>query len=69
MHINYKLNTDDLDTDFLESVKILFNDKDISISIVDIEKDEDFALGKDIDAGFLSETASKEELNKALYAN
>ncbi len=69
MHINYKLNTKDLDATFLESVKILFKDKDINISIVDIENDEDFALGKAIEAGLLSESISKEELNKALYAD
>jgi hypothetical protein len=31
MHINYKLNTNELDADFLESVKIMFKDKDITI--------------------------------------
>jgi hypothetical protein len=69
MHINYQLNTNDLDADFLESVKIMFKDKDIIISIVDAENDEDFALGKAIEEGFLSESVSREELDKALYAD
>ncbi|MDP3876447.1 MAG: hypothetical protein Q8Q50_05650 [Methylobacter sp.] len=69
MHINYQLNTNDLDADFLESVKIMFKDKDIIISIVDAENDEDFALGKAIEEGLLSESVSREELDKALYAD
>lgn len=69
MHINYKLNCNDLDTNFLESVKIMFKDKDITISIVDTENDEDFALAKAIEKGLLSESASREELNKVLHAD
>lgn len=69
MHIDYKLNTNDLDANFLESVKIMFKDKDIIISIVDTENDEDFALGKAIEAGLLSESVSREELDKVLYAD
>ena len=69
MHINYKLNTNDLDADFLESVKIMFKDKDITISIADTESDEDFALGRAIEEGLLSESASREELDKALYVD
>ncbi len=69
MHINYKLNTNDLDADFLESVKIMFKDKDIIISIADAEDDEEFALGKAIQEGLLSESASREELDKVLYAD
>lgn len=69
MRINYKLNTSDLDADFLESVKIMFKDKDITISIADIENDEDFALGKAIETGLLSESVSKKELNKVLHAD
>lgn len=69
MHINYKLNTNDLDANFLESVKIMFKDKDIIISIADTENDEDFALGKAIEEGLLSESTSREELDKVLYAD
>ncbi|MDO9169873.1 MAG: hypothetical protein Q7U18_12430 [Methylobacter sp.] len=69
MHINYKLNTNDLDTNFLESVKLMFKDKEINISIVDTENDEDFALGKAIEEGLLSESVSREELDKVLYAD
>jgi len=69
MHINYKLNTNDLDANFLESVKIMFKDKDIIISIADTEDDEDFALGKAVEEGLLSESVSREELDKVLYAD
>lgn len=69
MHINYKLNTNDLDANFLESVKIMFKDKDIIISIADVEDDEDFALGKAVEEGLLSESVSREELDKVLYAD
>ena len=69
MHINYKLNTNDLDTNFLESVKIMFKDKDIIISIADTEDDEDFALGKAVEEGLLSKSVSREELDKVLYAD
>lgn len=69
MHINYKLNTNELDADFLESVKIMFKDKDITISIDDMENDEDFALAKSIEEGLLSESVSREELDKVLYAD
>jgi len=69
MHVNYKLNTNDLDASFLESVKIMFKDKDIVISIADTENDEDFALSKAIEEGLLSKSASREELDKVLYAD
>jgi len=69
MHINYKLNTNELDADFLESVKIMFKDKDITISIDDMENDEDFALAKSMEEGLLSESVSREELDKVLYAD
>ncbi|MFI3155734.1 MAG: hypothetical protein QX199_06220 [Methylococcaceae bacterium] len=69
MHINYKLNTNDLDANFLESVKIMFKDKDIIISIADTENDEDFALGKAVEEGLSSKSASREELDKVLYAD
>jgi len=69
MHINYKLNANELDADFLESVKIMFKDKDITISIDDTESDEDFAFGLSIKEGLLSESVSREELDKVLYAD
>ena len=66
MHINYKLNTNDLNADFLKSVKIMFKDKDITISIADTENDENFAFGKAIEEGLLSESVSRKELDKVL---
>ncbi len=69
MHIDYKLNTNELDASFLESVKIMFKDKDIHISIIDTEMDEDFALGQAIEVGLLTESVSKEALNQVLHAD
>lgn len=69
MHINYKLNTNDLNGDFLKSVKIMFKDKDITISIADTENDENFAFGKAIEEGLLSESVSRKKLDKVLYAD
>lgn len=44
MQINYTLNTNELDINFLEAIKLLFKDKDITISISNAEdKKEDFA--------------------------
>ncbi|MCX7095463.1 MAG: hypothetical protein NTY50_18740 [Methylobacter sp.] len=69
MNINYKLNTHDLDVNFLESVKIMFKDKDITISIAETENDEDFALGRAMEEGLLSQSVSREELDKVLHAD
>lgn len=68
MQVNYKLNTDELDSHFLESIKLMFKNKNISISIID-DEDEDFALGKAMEEGLLSPSATREELNQALYAD
>ena len=68
MQVNYKLNTDELDSHFLESIKLMFKNKNISISIID-EDDEDFALGKAMQEGLLSPSATREELNQALYVD
>jgi hypothetical protein len=43
--------------------------KDINILIVDTENHENFTLGKAIEAGLLSESVSRDELNKVLYAD
>ena len=57
MQINYTLNTNELDTDFLEASKLLFKNKDITISIVDAEDvTEDFALAKAIKEGLKSQS-------------
>ena len=37
--------------------------------MVATEYDEDFSLGHAIEEGLLSESVSREELDKALYAN
>jgi hypothetical protein len=70
MQINYTLNTNELDINFLEAIKLLFKDKDITISINDAEDEkEDNALANAITEGLLSSSVSKDELNKVLYAD
>ncbi len=70
MQINYTLNTNELDSDFLESIKLLFKNKDITISIADVDNEkEDFAFAKAIEEGLSSQSVSIDELNQALYAD
>ncbi|AFV96535.1 MULTISPECIES: hypothetical protein [unclassified Sulfuricurvum] len=68
MQATYHLNTDDLTIDFLESIKTLFKQKTVEISIID-EDEEDFAFAHAIEQGLKSENVSKEELLKALNAS
>ena len=67
MQVNYKLNTNELNGNFLEAIKLLFKDKEITISITDADDEETF--GKAIEAGLLTESVSRAELNSALYAD
>ena len=60
MQINYTLNTNELDINFLEAIKLLFKDKDITISINDAEDEkEDNAITE----GLLSSSALKLAVN------
>lgn len=68
MQATYHLNTDDLTIDFLESIKTLFKQKTVEISIID-EDEEDFGFAHAITQGLKSENVSKEELLKALNAS
>ncbi|OHD81360.1 MAG: hypothetical protein A3D90_01865 [Sulfuricurvum sp. RIFCSPHIGHO2_02_FULL_43_9] len=68
MQATYHLNTDDLTIDFLESIKTLFKQKTVEISIID-EDEEDFTFAHAIEQGLKSENVSKEELLKALNAS
>jgi len=63
MQVNYKLNTDELDSHFLDSVKLMFKNKNISISIID---DEDFALGRAMEEGLLSPSIIKKGKSKVV---
>jgi hypothetical protein len=66
MQINCRVHTDDLDANFLESIKIMFKNKEIDIFIMD-EDSEDRLLGQAIEEGLSSEVVSRDELDKALY--
>ena len=68
MQVNYRVHTDDLDANFLESIKIMFKNKEIDIFIMD-EDSEDHQLGQAIEEGLSSEVVSRKDLDKALYEN
>ena len=68
MQATYRLQADELNIDFVESIKQMFKQKTVEISIID-EQEEDLAFGKAIDHGLHSENASKDELYKALRAD
>jgi hypothetical protein len=70
MQINYTLNTNELDIDFIESIKLLFKNKEITISIADAEDEkEDNAFGCAITEGLASQSVLRSELDRALYAD
>ena len=68
MQVNYRVHTNDLDANFLESIKIMFKNKEIDIFIMD-DDSEDRLLGQAIEEGLSSESVSRDELDKALYEN
>jgi len=68
MQATYHLQADELTIDFLESIKKMFKQKTVQISITD-EEEEEMALGRAIDEGLRSESVSKEDLFKALRAS
>jgi len=68
MQATYRIQAEELDVEFLESIKKMFKKKSLEISIVD-EDEEDFAFGRAIDEGLKSESVSKEEFFKALRAD
>jgi antitoxin YefM len=41
MHTSYRLNASELDHDFLESVKALFQDKEIEIVVYDVDEEDE----------------------------
>lgn len=70
MQINYALNTNELDSNFLEAIKLMFKDKNITILIRDDESEaEDFAFGNSIEEGLSCPSVSRDALNQALYAD
>ena len=68
MQVSYDLKVDEINLDFINSIKNLFVDKEIRITIEDVDK-EDEALSMAIKDGLESETISKDEFLKALSAD
>jgi len=68
MQVTYDLKVDEINLDFINSIKNLFVDKEIRITIEDVDK-EDEALSMAIKDGLESETISKDEFLKALSAD
>jgi hypothetical protein len=68
MQVVYKLDSSELNIDFLDSVKTLFKNKTVEIIVAD-EDDEDNAMTLAIDKGLKSETVGEEELLRVLRAD
>ena len=68
MQAVYRVQAEELDIDFLESVKKMFKQKTVEISIID-EDEEDAIVAKAIEISLADENVSKEELYKALNAD
>lgn len=68
MQAIYRVQADELDVDFLESIKKMFKHKTLEISIVD-ETQEDEALVRAIELGLETENVNKDELYKVLSAD
>lgn len=68
MQVVYRLDSSELNIDFLDSVKALFKNKTVEIIVAD-EDEEDKAMTLAIDEGLKGETASEEELLRVLRAD
>jgi transcriptional/translational regulatory protein YebC/TACO1 len=68
MQVVYRLDSSELNIDFLDSVKTLFKNKTVEIIVAD-EDDEDKAMTLAIDKGLKSETVGEEELLRVLRAD
>ena len=68
MQATYRLRSDELDAEFLESIKKTFRHKKLEIHIID-EDEEDVALGRAIEKGREDEEVSEAELFGALRAD
>jgi len=72
MEVSYRLNIDDLDTRFLESIKKLFKDKSTYINILVKEEDEtDYLLSNPVNASRLLKAVENIERHKdnLIYKN
>jgi hypothetical protein len=68
MIANYSLNTNELNIDFLNSIKDIFENKNIEITISD-EDEENRKLGMAMEEALKSETISYDDFLKATNEN
>jgi len=66
MQVAYRLNADELDMNFLESIKKLFKEKSvyINISVEDIQDDTDYLLSNPTNASRLLDSINNIENHK-----
>jgi len=72
MEVSYRLNVDDLDARFIESIKKLFNDKSTYINILVKEEDEtDYLLSNPANASRLLKAVEniQKHKEKLIYKN
>jgi len=72
MEVSYRLNIDDLDARFIESIKKLFNDKSTYINILVKEEDEtDYLLSNPANASRLLKAVEniQKHKEKLIYKN
>ena len=70
MQVTYDLKVNEINKNFIDSIKTLFANREIRVTIEDVNTEmEDKALAKAIKEGLKSESISKEEFLKALIAN
>jgi len=72
MEVSYRLNIDDLDTRFIESIKKLFKDKSTYINILVKEEDEtDYLLSNPANASRLLKAVEniQKHKDKLIYKN
>lgn len=68
MQAVFRLESSELDLDFLESIKKIFAKRRVEISIVDADE-EDRLLSSMIEEGLTSKSVSQEELFRVLNAD
>ncbi len=68
MQVNYTLETSELDINFLNSLKEIFKNKYINITVTD-EYEEDEKLASAIDEGLKSQSVSYDDFSKIIDAN
>ncbi len=70
MQVTYDLKVDEINQNFIDSIKALFANREIRVTIEDANiKMEDKALAEAIKEGLKSESISKDKFLKSLNAN